>query len=175
MKKAFVALALIVSVAFLAVSCATEQVDTAITGMQIRDGAGNVVTSIDIVSGATDTFHIVPLVAGGAPYEGNLWETVTFLLGRYVDGELYVGDRFTHGEWGGIRVGILRGDDRLTFYLVPGHAGRTAQGVITPGSYEFLVFVINDYAPSPNPPVHQSAYPYITGAVSTTFTVNVLP
>jgi len=169
MRKMFFVMTIVVLSVF-AVSCATAPAGQAGPRLEIRNLGGEAVGGVDIVSGASALLFAVPLDAGNRLQAG---EEFTFVLGRYVDGELYVGDRFIHGEWGGIRVGRDR-STRLYVQLWD-HVNRATVDLIQAGSYEFYVFAINGNVPMPNPPVHQSQYPYLDGALNTVFTVTVLP
>ncbi|MCL2382061.1 MAG: hypothetical protein FWC64_10835 [Treponema sp.] len=168
MRKMSVIFALAVLAAFAVMSCATAPAAPS-AAVEVRDVDGNVLTGIDVVAGATAILRAVPVDAAGQSVQGE----VTLMLGRYVNGELYIGDRFTHGGWGGIRVGYNR-TDLLFIYLIP-HPGRVTAELVQPGSYEFYIFAISGNAPMPNPPVHSSEYPYAQGATRSVFTVNVLP
>jgi len=158
--------------------------------IEIQGPDGSAVNSVDIVTGASMVYNLLPLDAEGNIYgeydertdaldRGDyLWfgEEVTFVLGMYIDGELYIGDRFANGPWGGIRAGWGR-RNFLFVHLSPEN-NRTDVSLIEPGSYEFYVFAISGNAPMPNPltdgAVHYSEFPYLEGAVRTAFTVNVL-
>ncbi|MCL2852084.1 MAG: copper amine oxidase N-terminal domain-containing protein [Defluviitaleaceae bacterium] len=152
--------------------------------VEIHDMDSNSVESVDVVSGATRVFNVFPLDAEGSTYgefeerseaRGDyFWfdQEVTFVLGRYVDDELYIADRFFNGEWGGIRVGW--GRRNFLFVHLSEENNRTNVELIEPGSYDFYVFAVSGDAPMPNPPIPASEFPYLEDAASAMFTVNVL-
>jgi len=176
MKKVSVIVAVAVLTALVAVSCASDRYregTAPIAQVQIHDAGGNPVTEVDIVTGATMLLRVVPLGTDGNPYTNNVQEDVTFVLARTnAEGERYVGDRFIHGAWGGIRVGHNRSDS-LYLYLID-HENRATEALIRPGSYTFTVYAISGSFAMPNPPVPWSAYPHVADATGTVFTVNVL-
>jgi hypothetical protein len=171
MKKVSIAIiaALFLLAAFVVTSCTpTEAVG--IASVEVRDGA-TALTGVDIVAGASHILTVHPLDAQGRPYTANIAEDVTFLLGRYVNGELMVGDRFAHGGWGGIRVGMNRTDALFTF--TNEHPGRVTPANLAPGAYEFYIFAISGVVDMPNPPVPASYVPEALAAARTTFTVTM--
>lgn len=169
MRKVSVTIVAAMIAAFMVVSCASAPAE-GIARVEVRDGA-TVLTGVDIVAGASHVLTVVPLNDRGQAYTTAFVDDVTFLLGRYVNGELMIGDRFVHGGWGGIRVGHNRFNVLYTF--TNEHAGRVTPANLAPGVYEFFVFAISGAVDMPNPPVPASQVPYVMEAARTTFTVTM--
>jgi len=158
-------------------------VPAVLSQVEIQDAQGNAVESVDVVTGATVVLNVMPMDEGATygEYEARnetrgdyLWfgEEVTFVLGRYVDGELYIADRFANGEWGAVRVGW--GRRNFLFVHLSEENNRTDVSLIEPGSYNFRLFAISGNADMPNPPVSAEEYAFLEGAPSVAFVVNVL-
>ncbi|MCL2619274.1 MAG: DUF3275 family protein [Defluviitaleaceae bacterium] len=185
--RAAVALAVVTAISFSAAVgvSADEQASPVLSRVVIVDADGSEVTEVDVVTGASVVLNVLPSDIGSGAIYGEyeqrvddrgsyLWfgEEVTFVLGRHVDGELYIADRFFNGEWGGVRVGW--GRRNFLFIDTTEENNRTNTDLIVPGSYDFWIFAISGNADMPNPPVDADVFSMLEGAPAMSFRVNVL-